>query len=63
MDLDATDLRLLDLLQPTPRCPTRRCAALPTPRRHLPAPRRRLVETGVIERQVALLSPLALGAG
>ena len=64
MTLDATDLRLLDLLQDdaslsnltlAERAGTSPATAL----RRV----RRLVEGGVIERRVALLNPQALGAG
>ncbi|QPF72349.1 Lrp/AsnC family transcriptional regulator [Roseateles sp. DAIF2] len=64
LDLDATDLRLLDLLQQDAALSNQDLAA----RAHVsPATclRRvkRLVEGGVIERRVALLSPDKLGAG
>ena len=64
IDLDATDRRLLDLLQTDASLSNlelaRRAATSPaTALRRV----RRLVEAGVIERQVALLSPQALGAG
>ena len=62
IDLDATDLRLLDLLQTDASLSNQDLAA----RAHTsPATAlrrvRRLVEAGVIERRVALLSPTALG--
>ena len=62
IDLDATDLRLLDLLQTDASLSNQDLAA----RAHTsPATAlrrvRRLVERGVIERRVALLSPAALG--
>ena len=64
IDLDATDLRLLDLLQTDASVSNQELAV----RAHTsPATAlrrvRRLVEAGVIERQVALLSPQALGEG
>jgi DNA-binding Lrp family transcriptional regulator len=60
--LDATDLRLLDLLQTDASLSNQDLAA----RAHTsPATAlrrvRRMVEAGVIERRVALLSPTALG--
>ena len=64
MDLDATDLRLLDLLQSdaslsnlalADRAGTSPATAL----RRV----RRLTDAGVIERQVALVNPQALAAG
>ena len=63
-DLDATDLRLLDALQNDASVSNQELAA----RAHTsPATAlrrvRRLVEAGVIQRQVALLDPHALGAG
>jgi len=64
VDLDATDLRLLDLLQADASLSNQDLAA-----RALTSPAtalrrvRRLVDAGVIERRVALLSPAALGAG
>ena len=62
IDLDATDLRLLDLLQTDASLSNQDLAA----RAHTsPATAlrrvRRMVEAGVIERRVALLSPTALG--
>jgi len=63
-DLDATDLRILDLLQ---RDASLTNQALATAAHTSPATclRRvkRLEEAGVIERRVALLSPQRLGAG
>ena len=64
MDLDATDLRLLDLLQTDASLSNQELAA----RAHTsPATAlrrvRRLVEGGVIERRIALLNPQALGMG
>ena len=64
MNLDATDLRLLDLLQIDAAVSNQELAE----RAHTsPATAmrrvRRLVEAGVIERQVALLDPHALGVG
>ena len=64
MNLDATDLKLLDLLQSdaslsnlelAERCHTSPATAL----RRV----RRLVDDGVVERRVALLNPDRLGAG
>ena len=62
--LDATDLRLLDLLQTDASVSNQELAGLAhtspaTALRRV----RRLVEEGVIEKRVALLSPLALGEG
>ena len=64
IDLDATDLRLLDLLQTDASLSNQDLAAKAhtspaTALRRV----RRLVEAGVIERRVALLSPAALGEG
>lgn len=64
IDLDATDYRLLDLLQTDASVSNQRLAELAhtspaTALRRV----RRLVEAGIIERQVALLSPQALGEG
>jgi DNA-binding Lrp family transcriptional regulator len=64
IDLDATDLRLLDLLQTDASLSNQDLAA----RAHTsPATAlrrvRRLLDAGVIERRVALLSPAALGDG
>jgi DNA-binding Lrp family transcriptional regulator len=64
MELDATDLRLLDLLQTDASLSNQDLAA----RAHTsPATAlrrvRRLVEAGVVERRVALLSAERLGAG
>jgi DNA-binding Lrp family transcriptional regulator len=64
LDLDATDLRLLDVLQDDASLSNQDLAA----RAHTsPATAlrrvRRLVDAGVIERRVALLSPAALGEG
>jgi DNA-binding Lrp family transcriptional regulator len=64
MNLDATDLRLLDLLQSDASLSNQDLAA----RAHTsPATAlrrvRRLVEEGVIERRIAILSPERLGAG
>jgi DNA-binding Lrp family transcriptional regulator len=64
MLLDATDLRLLDLLQTDASLSNQELAA-----RALTSPAtamrrvRRLLDEGVIERQVALLNPQALGPG
>jgi Lrp/AsnC family leucine-responsive transcriptional regulator len=62
--LDATDIRLLDLLQRDASKSNLELAALA----HISAATcmrrvRRLVETGVIERRVALLAPQRLGHG
>lgn len=62
--LDATDLRVLDLLQQDASLSNQELAA----RTHVSAATclrrvKRLVETGVIERRVAILSPERLGAG
>ena len=64
MELDATDLRLLDLLQSDASLSNQALADLAgtspaTALRRV----RRLVEGGVIERRVALLNPQALGVG
>jgi Lrp/AsnC family transcriptional regulator, leucine-responsive regulatory protein len=64
LPLDATDIRLLDLLQTDASLSNQDLAA----RAHTsPATAlrrvRRLEESGVIERRVALLSPAALGDG
>lgn len=64
IDLDPTDLRVLELLQQDASLSNQELAA----RAHVsPATClrrvRRLVEAGVIERRVALLSPEKLGAG
>lgn len=64
IDLDPTDLRVLELLQQDAALSNQELAA----RAHVsPATClrrvRRLVEAGVIERRVALLSPEKLGAG
>ncbi len=64
IELDATDLRLLDLLQTNAAVSNQDLAALAhtspaTALRRV----RRLVDEGVIERRVALLSPQALGDG
>ena len=62
--LDATDLRLLDLLQNDASLTNQELAerAHTSPATALRRVRR-LVEAGVIERRVALLSPAALGEG
>jgi DNA-binding Lrp family transcriptional regulator len=62
MDLDATDLRLLDLLQSDASLSNQDLAerALTSPATALRRVRR-LVDAGVIERRVALLNPQALG--
>lgn len=62
--LDATDLRILDQLQ-TDASLTNQALAERIHTSPATCLRRvkRLVETGVIERQVALLSPARLGAG
>ncbi len=62
MDFDATDLRLLDLLQTDASLSNQELAerAHTSPATALRRVRR-LVEAGVIERRVALLSPQAFG--
>lgn len=62
MDLDATDLRLLDLLQTDASLSNQDLAerALTSPATALRRVRR-LMDEGVIERRVALLNPQALG--
>jgi len=64
MDLDDTDLRLLDLLQTDASLSNQDLAerAGTSPATALRRVRR-LVDEGVIERRVALLNPHALGAG
>ena len=64
MDLDATDLRLLDVLQTDAALSNQDLAerAHTSPATALRRVRR-LVEMGVIERRVALLNPHALGEG
>ncbi len=64
MDLDATDLRLLDLLQTDASLSNQELAerALTSPATALRRVRR-LVDEGLIERRVALLNPHALPAG
>ena len=64
MNLDATDLRLLDLLQADASLSNLELAeqAHTSPATALRRVRR-LVDTGVIERRVALLDPHRLGAG
>jgi Lrp/AsnC family transcriptional regulator, leucine-responsive regulatory protein len=64
MEFDATDLRLLDLLQTDASLSNQDLAerALTSPATALRRVRR-LVEEGVIERRVALLNPQLLGAG
>jgi DNA-binding Lrp family transcriptional regulator len=64
MHLDATDLRLLDLLQTDASLSNLDLAerALTSPATALRRVRR-LVDEGVIERRVALLNPHALAAG
>jgi Lrp/AsnC family transcriptional regulator, leucine-responsive regulatory protein len=62
-DLDDVDIRLLDLLQTDATTPNQALAEAvkvspPTALRRV----RRLVESGLIERRVALLSPTVLGA-
>jgi len=64
MELDATDIRLLDLLQTdashSNQALAERAGTSPaTALRRV----RRLVDEGVIERRVALLNPAALGTG
>jgi Lrp/AsnC family transcriptional regulator, leucine-responsive regulatory protein len=62
IDLDATDLRLLDVLQADASLSNQDLAtrALTSPATALRRVRR-LVDAGVIERRVALLSPTAVG--
>ena len=64
MDLDATDLRLLDLLQTDASLSNLELAerAHTSPATALRRVRR-LVDDGVIERRVALLNPQRVGAG
>ena len=64
MDLDATDLRLLDLLQSDASLSNQALAerALTSPATALRRVRR-LVDEGLIERSVAILNPQKLGAG
>ena len=64
MDLDDTDLRLLDLLQSDASLSNQTLAeaARVSPATALRRVRR-LVESGVIERQVALVSPQAVAGG
>ena len=64
MDLDATDLRLLDLLQADASLSNQDLAerAHTSPATALRRVRR-LVDEGVIVRRVALLNPAAFGAG
>ncbi len=63
-DLDAIDLRLLDLLQIDASRSNQDLAAAANVSPATALRRvRRLVDAGVIERQIALVSPLAVGAG
>ena len=64
MDLDQTDIRLLDLLQDDASLSNQELAerAHTSPATALRRVRR-LVEEGVIERRVALINPHALGEG
>ena len=64
MDFDATDIRLLDLLQTDAALSNQELAerAHTSPATALRRVRR-LLEGGVIERRVALLDPHAVGAG
>jgi DNA-binding Lrp family transcriptional regulator len=64
IELDATDLRLLELLQTDASLSNQELAqrAHTSPATSLRRVRR-LVDSGVIERRVALLSPAALGEG
>ncbi len=64
MDLDATDRRILDLLQTDASLSNQELAerALTSPATALRRVRR-LLDAGVIERRVALLNPHALGEG
>ena len=62
MELDATDIRLLDLLQTDASVSNQELAALAHTSAATALRRvRRLVEEGVIERRVALLAPHKLG--
>lgn len=64
VDLDATDLRVLDLLQTDASLTNQALAeAVHTSPATCLRRVRRLVEAGVIERRVAILSPERLGAG
>ncbi len=64
VDLDATDLRILDLLQSDASLTNQALAAAAhtSPATCLRRVKR-LTDSGVIERRVAILSPQALGAG
>ena len=64
MELDATDLRLLEVLQADASLTNQELAerALTSPATALRRVRR-LVDAGVIDRQVALLNPERIGAG
>ena len=64
MEFDATDIRLLDLLQTDASLSNQELAerALTSPATALRRVRR-LVDEGVIERRVALLNPERVGAG
>ena len=64
MELDATDIRLLDLLQSDASLSNQALAerALTSPATALRRVRR-LLDEGVIERRVALLNPHAVGEG
>jgi Lrp/AsnC family transcriptional regulator, leucine-responsive regulatory protein len=63
-DLDAIDLRLIDLLQADASRSNQDLAAAANVSPATALRRvRRLVETGVIERQIALVSPAASGVG
>ena len=64
IELDATDLRILDQLQRDASLTNQAlAAAVHTSPATCLRRVKRLMETGVIERQVALLSPARLGAG
>jgi len=64
VDLDATDLRILDLLQSdASRSNQDLAAAAHTSAATCLRRVKRLVDAGVIERRVAILSPARLGAG
>ena len=64
IDLDITDIRLLELLQTDASLSNHELAARASTSPATALRRvRRLVESGVIERRVALLSPQVLGEG
>ena len=64
IDLDSTDLRILELLQQDASLTNQALAELAATSPATSLRRvRRLEEAGVIERRVALLNPVTLGAG